>query len=115
MCGTNAFNRPPCLYKILSHNGRVVENSHAAGVDECFPAKLDVGDVPEAGQQPFANQHVAMPCVVSVPILVQYKQDRHMSTVHSTPSISFCRYMWKREREEQKNCALYDIIEANFK
>lgn len=56
---------------IPTHSGRVVKDPHAISLYEGFPAQLGVGYVPEAGQQPFANQHVAMPRVVAVPVLVQ--------------------------------------------
>lgn len=73
-----------------THGGGVVQDPHAIGLDEGFPAQLDVGDVPEAGQQPFADQHVAMPRVVAVPVLVERQQDGHATAVGGSPCIRLC-------------------------
>lgn len=74
---------------IPTHSGCVVKDPHAISLYEGFPAQLDVGYVAEAGQQTFANQHVAMPRVVPVPVLVQSQYDRYMAAVHCTPSVHF--------------------------
>lgn len=78
-------------HKTLTHSRRIVQDPHAISLNECFSAELDVSDVPEAGQEPFADQHVAMSCVIAMPILVESQQDGHATTIGGTSSISFCR------------------------
>lgn len=87
---------------IPTHSRRVVKDPHAIGLYEGFPAQLDVGYVPQAGQQPFANQHMAMPRVIAVPVLVQSQYDRYLMAIHCTPSIHLCTSGgWKTESIEE--------------
>lgn len=74
---------------IVTHSGCIVEYPHAIGLYESLPAQFDVGDVPKAGQQAFADQHMALPCVIAVPVLVHRQQGGHVCTVHCTTSICF--------------------------
>ena len=94
------FNCLPFVCHPLTHSGWVVEDPHAICFYERLPAELDVDDVSDADQKPFANQHVAMPCVIAMPIQVQSKQGRHVSGVHRTASISFCTGTWKKTRRK---------------
>lgn len=59
------------LRNTVTHCGWSEEDPHAISFYECFPTKLNIGDVPEAAQQPFANKHVAMPSVFAMPVQVQ--------------------------------------------
>lgn len=81
-----------------THGGCVVQDPHAVGLDEGFSAQLDVGDVPEAGQQPFADQHVAVPRVVAVPVLVESQQGGHAAAVGGAPCIRLCGG-WRQKTE----------------
>lgn len=62
------FNFLPLVCNTLTHSRCVVEDPHAISLYESFSAKFDVGDVPEADQKPFANKHMAMPCIIAMPI-----------------------------------------------
>ena len=74
-----------------AYGGGVVEDSHAVGLDEGSPAALDVGDVPEAGQQALPDQHVPLSGVVAVPVLVGEQQDGDVPSVHRPPRVGLCK------------------------
>lgn len=60
-----------CILSKVTHGGQVVQDPHAVSVYESFSANLNVSDVPEADQQPFADQRVAVSRVIAMPVLVQ--------------------------------------------
>ena len=70
-----------------AYGGCVVEDPHAVRLDEGSPAALDVGDVPEAGQQALPDQHVPLPGVVAVPVLVGEQQEGDVPSVHRPPRV----------------------------
>ncbi len=58
------------LYPTLSYSGCVIKDPHPIGVYEGLPAKLNVSEVFDASQNALADDHMAVTCVIAVPILV---------------------------------------------
>lgn len=57
----------------LSYSGCVIKDPHPTGVYEGLPAQLNVSDVFDASQDALADDHMAVTCVIAMPILVDCK------------------------------------------
>lgn len=72
-----------------TYGGGAVENSHPISVEEGLPAQLDVGDIPDASQDALADVGMPVPCVITVPVLVDGQQGRNIGPVHSAAGVGF--------------------------
>lgn len=72
---------------LFSYSRGVVENPHAIRVDEGLPAQLDIGEVFDATQNAFANEHMSVARVIAVPVLIDGEQNWHVPPVYRSPGI----------------------------
>lgn len=72
---------------LISYSRGIIENLHAVRVDKRLPAQLNIGEIFNASQNALTNEYVAVPCVVTVPVLVDGEQCRKVGSVHRTPGI----------------------------